>query len=209
MPSSRSGQAIVVGQLKVGDTVLGNYAQLSTDGTISLVGTAKYERHIQIPATPSGTVAQQMDSETYGTAIGLQASSSIDQYAGCQWEVPDDWDGTDVYFEIDWLPNSGAMSGTDTVQWIIEYRAIAEGEVITLGTVKTLTSTNSDDLSQGQTKHSRVTLPYNDANQPLTKQDHVYFLVHRNVAVANDFSGTAFVTAYEIIYTSNGFPTSN
>jgi len=183
-----------------------NAIQVENDGSITV---KRYERHVQISATPSGTPASQMDVDTLGTAVGLKSSSATDQYAGCQWEIPHDWDGTDCYIEIDWLPFSGAMSGTDTVEWIIEYRSIAEGEVITTGTAVTLTSTNADDLSQGQTKHSRMTLAYNNANQPMVAQDHMYFLVHRNTGVANDFAGTALITTYEILYNSKGLPASN
>ncbi len=195
---------------RIGDA--SNYTQFAADGTLSLVGTAKYERHVQVQATPSGTPASQMDSVTIGTATGLRASSTIDQYAGFQWEIPDDWDGTDAYVEIDWFPDSGAISGTDAVRWVIEYRAIAEGELITAGTVATIDNGaggDTGDYSQYQTKHTRMTLTYNNANQPLAVQDHLYFLVHRDTSVANDFSGTVVIPAFEIIYNSTGFPTSN
>ena len=95
---------------------------------------------------------------------------------------------------------------------MIEYRAIAEGELITAGTVATVDNGaggDTGDYLQYQTKHTRFTLTYNNANQPLTAQDHLYFLVHRDTGVANDFSGTVVIPAFEIIYNSNGFPTSN
>lgn len=168
-----------------------------------------YERHIQISAKASGTVANQATDNTVGTAVGLQFSSALDKYAGCQWEIPDDWDGTDAYIEIDWLPDSGAMSGTDTVEWVLEYRSIAEGELVTQGTIATVTVTNDDDNAQYKTIHSRFTLDFDHADQPMTKQDHMYFLFHRNTGVANDFAGTVTATAYEIIYNSTGLPTSN
>jgi hypothetical protein len=186
-----------------------NYLQIDADGDLSLVGTAKYERHIQIPAVLSGTPANQPSDIDFGSAGGLQFASTPSQSVFTQWEVPDDWDGGDIYFEVDWFPDSGATSGTDTVEWTIDYRSIAEGETITNGTLKTLTSTDSGDYAQYRTKHARVTLPYNDANQPLTKQDHIYFKITRNTGVANDFAGTVTVTAYEVIYNSNGLPTSN
>lgn len=168
-----------------------------------------YERHIQIPAFASGKVADQATGNTVGTAVGLQFSSALDKYAGCQWEIPDDWNGTDAYIEIDWLPDSGNMTGTDTVEWVLEYRSIAEGELINQGTVATVTVTNSDDNAQYKTIHSRFTLDFDGANQPMTKQDHMYFLFHRNTGVTNDFAGTVTATAFEIIYNSTSLPTSN
>lgn len=195
---------------RIGDA--SNYLQVNSTGDLLLVGTAKYERHVQVQATPSGNAASQMDSVTIGTATGLKASSTIDQYAGFQWEIPDDWDGTDAYVEIDWFPDSADMSGTAALRWVIEYRAIAEGELVTAGTVATIDNGaggDTGDYARYQTKHTRMTLTYNNANQPLAAQDHLYFLVHRDTSVANDFSGTVTIPAFEIIYSSNGFPTSN
>lgn len=179
-----------------------------TDGII--VGS--YERHIQIPAEANGTVANQPAQVDFFTAGGLQFSASLAKYAFCQWEIPDDWDGTDIYFEIDWMPDSGAMSGTDAIRWTVEYRSIAEGEAINNGTSVTLDNGvggDTTDYAQYQTKHSRVTLAFDNANQPLTKQDHIYFKISRDTSVANDFAGTVTVLAYEIIYNSVGIPTSN
>lgn len=169
---------------------------------------ASYERHVQIVAKADGTVGNQPTQIDFFTVGGLQYPTTGTKNAFCQWEVPDDWDGGDVYFEVDWFPDSGAMSGTDTIEWTIEYRAIAEGETVNNGTSKTLTSTDSGDYLQYQTKHARVTLPFNDANQPLSKQDHVYIRVTRNTSVANDFGGSVTVPAYEIIYNSVGSPTT-
>jgi hypothetical protein len=168
-----------------------------------------YERHIQIPAFLSGTPADQPTAITIGTAAGLQFGSAANKTVGVQWEVPNDWDGGDVYMDIDWFPDSGAMSGTDTVKWNMSYRSIAEGETITNGTQVDLSVTDSDDYAQYEVKHARFTLDFDNANQPLTKQDHVYFLITRDVSVANDFAGSVVITAFEIIYNSVALPTSN
>jgi len=172
----------------------------------------KYERHIQLDAKADGTVGNQPTQIDFFTVGGLQYPTTGSKYAFCQWEVPDDWDGTDIYFEINWFPDSGAISGTSALRWTVEYRAIAEGEVINNGTSVTLDNGvggDTGDYSQYQTKHTRVTLTYNDANQPLVKQDHVYFKISRDTSVANDFSGSVTVSAYEMIYWSVGYPTSN
>jgi hypothetical protein len=174
--------------------------------------TALYERHIQIVAVADGAVANQPKPVDFFTAGGLQYASTGANFAFCQWEVPDDWNGGDVYFEVDWFPDSGAISGTAAVRWTVEYRAIAEGETINNGTSVTLDNGaggDTGDYTQYQTRHTRVTLAYNNANQPLTIQDHVYFKVSRDTGVANDFAGTVTVTAYEIIYYSVGLPASN
>lgn len=168
-----------------------------------------FERHIQIAATPSGNAAAQADTVTIGTATGLQFSSSVDNYSGCQWEIPDDWAGDNIKIELDWMPDSGATSGTDTVEFIVEYRSITVGEAINNGTAATVTVTDSGDYARYTTIHASFTIPFDDANQPLMKQDHIYFLIHRNTLVANDFTGTVTITAYEIVYNSVSIPTSN
>lgn len=168
-----------------------------------------YERHVQLTAKADGTVGNQPTQVDFFTCGGLQYPTTGSKNAFTQWEVPNDWDGGDVYFEVDWFPDSGNMSGTDTVEWHIEYRSIAEGEPINNGTSVTLTVTDSNDYLRYVTKHARVTLPFNHADQPLAKQDHVYFRVTRNTSVANDFGGSVTVPAYEIIYNSVGTPTSN
>ena len=200
-----SGKTVDIG----GDA---NYAQFAADGTLTLAGTARYERHVQIEAVTTGAVANQTTDVDFFTAGGLQYPTTGAKYAFCQWKIPDDWDGADVYFEIDWFPDSGATTGTDAIRWTVEYRAIAEGELINNGTSVTLDNGaggDTTDYSQYQTKHTRFTMAYNNANQPLTAQDHVYFKVSRDTSVANDFGGSVTVTAYEIIYTSTGFPSSN
>lgn len=176
-----------------------------TDGII----VKSYERHVQIPAEANGAPASTPVWITIGTAGALQYSAALAKYAYCQWEIPDDWAGDNIYFEVDWLPDSGAMSDPDTIKWDVNYRSIAEGELITNGTMATASVTFTGDLAQNATKHGRVTLTFNHANQPLTKQDHIYFQITRDVGVADDFSGTVAVTAYEIIYNSVGLPTSN
>lgn len=201
----------VNGTTRLGDSDT-NYLSVSATGNLTLVGSAKYERHVQIPVTHTGAVDNQPTPVDVFTAGGDQYPTTGAKYGFCQWEIPDDWDGTDVYFEIDWLPDSGAISGTDAIRWTVEYRSIAEGELINNGTSVTLDNGaggDTGDYAQYQTKHTRVTLAYNDANQPLTAQDHVYFKVSRDTGVANNFGGSVVVTAYEVIYTSAGFPTSN
>jgi hypothetical protein len=188
-----------------------NGIQIDTTGALTLLGTAKYARHVQIAAITTGNPSNQPADVDFFTVGGLQFATTGSKFAFCQWEIPDDWDGTDIYFEVDWFPDSGAISGTAAVRWTVEYRAIAEGELINNGTSVTLDNGaggDTADYSQYQTKHTRVTMAYNNANQPLTAQDHLYFKVSRDTGVANDFGGSVTISAYEIIYNSKGFPTN-
>lgn len=200
---------IIVGDgdaIQIGDGT--NSFNVSPTGDLLLTGSAKYERHFILPALLNGNPSNQPAQINLFTASALEFATTGAKYAFCEWEIPDDWDGSDVYIEIDWNPNSGAMSGTDTIKWDVEYRSLAVNETINNGTSVTLTETNSNDYSQYQSHHSRFTLTFNDANQPLTAQDHIFFKISRDTSVANDFGGTVAVTAFEIVYTSNGLPTN-
>ena len=183
--------------------------KIASDGFLTV---PSYERHIQIPAFLAGTPANQPTATTVGTAGGLQFGFAADKTTYVQWEVPDDWvGGEDMYIEIDWLPDGGAIDYTgssETVNWTITYRSIAEGETITNGTAVAVPITSAEDLSQYQTKHTRFTLDYDNANQPITKQDHIYFEIKRDVS-EDSYNGTVVVTAFEILYNSTSLPTSN
>jgi len=173
------------------------------------IETDSYVRHVQIQAALTGNPSNNPASVSFGTVSALQFATTGTKYAYCQWEVPNDWDGSDVIIEIDWCPNSGAMTAPDTVIWDVEYRAIAEGEILTAGTVATGSVTINTSLAQYYFHHAAFTIAAADANQPLAKQDHVFFQFSRDTSDPDDFSGTAAITEFEIVYNSNGIPTSN
>ena len=190
-------------------TVTGNLTVVGDIDADSITVDA-YERHIQVPVLPVGNPASQPTAVDVGTAGGYQfASSGTQEELHFQWEVPDDWDGTDIRVEIDWCPDSGAMTAPDTISWVFQYRSIAEGELITQGTIAVETINHSTTTPQYTTVHSPVTFPFNDADQPLTKQDHLYVRCYRDTTVGNDFAGTVVATAFEILYNSTTLPTSN
>lgn len=145
-------------------------------------------------------------------AAGLQFHTTGTKYIYAQWEVPDDWAGDNVIIEIDWYPDGADIPPGAAIRWVFEYRAIAEGELITQGTVATVDNGIGGDTTgyvRYKTKHTQFVLPYNHASQPLTKQDHLFFRVWRDAPVAGDFGGTVVATEFEVIYHSVGIPTSN
>lgn len=192
-----------------GDTMSGDVITTGDLQGDTLTVTA-YERHIQVPVTAVGAPANNPTGVDVGTAGGYQfASTGTQEELHFQWEVPDDWDGTDITVEIDWLPNSGDMTNPDAVKWTFEYRSVAEGELMTQGTAASKSVTYDTTTSQYTTVHSPVTFEFDDANQPITKQDHIYVRCFRDTTVADDFAGTVVATAFEIIYNSTSLPTSN
>jgi hypothetical protein len=100
------------------------------------------------------------------------------------------------------------MTAPAAVKWNVEYACVAEGEIHG-ATSKTITVTHATSAARYLSIHSRMTMAYNDATQPLTKYDHVYFKISRDTGVANDFGGSVTVPAFEIIYNSTTIPTGN
>ena len=182
------------------------------DPVFNTVTVTSYERHVIIPARVAGAPANSPTPASNYTVSGLKFSSALNNTTYCEWEIPDDWDGTDVYIEVDWYPDSGALPSPSVLRWNIQYRAIAEGELISNGTVVSLNtdydSAVSGTVAQYETEHTKTTIEYDNANQPLTKQDHVYFMITRDVSVTNDFSGTVTVPSFEIVFNSTSLPTN-
>lgn len=167
-----------------------------------------YERHHTIPAVLRGNPAAQPAEVAFENVAGLRFAASGSEYAYCEWEIPEDWDGTDITFEVDWFPDSGNMSGTDTIKWDVSYRAISEGQPINNGNLVTVSSTDNGDYNQYVTKHAAHLIEFDNADQPLAALDHIYFRITRDTSVANDFAGTVTVPAFEIAYNSIGLPTN-
>lgn len=167
---------------------------------LSLHGTAKITHHEQISV--AAAITSGASSTTYGIAGGLLANANADFFY-LTTEVYGAWDGTNVSFEVDWMPRSDITDG-QTVIWQWEWKSLAEGEDIDSGTsaTATVTYTSSGTTSAGTTIHSRVTIPATTGNQPLTKQDHLFLKLYRD-ATADTFNGDAMVTAFEYIWVAN------
>jgi len=186
---------------------LGTLVKFDKDGLLTVPA---YVRHIQVAAAAVGLPANQPSAVDVGTAGGYQfASSGTQEELHFQWEIPEDWDGTDIIVEIDWCPNSGAMTNPHAIKWTFEYRAVAEGELITAGNVATQSVTYDTTTAQYLVVHSPVTFTYNHADQPLTVGDHIFVRCFRDTGVTDDFPGTVVATAFEIIYNSTSIPTGN
>jgi len=166
--------------------------------------TAKYERHIQVPLS-AAFITGAVDS-TYGDVIAGKIANQNSDIFNIEYELFEDWDGSDCYLEIDWLPKTALTVG-QTVMWVFTWRAIAEGEDADTGTSATATATYTAPgaVSAGTIIHSRVTLPATTGNQPLSKQDHLFIKIYRD-ATTDTWAGDCLCTAFELIYTSKSLP---
>jgi len=167
-------------------------------------------RHVQIPAVVRGNAAAQPTPAAFGSAACLQFedNQTVAEYAYFQFEIPEDWTGGDMTVEIDWVPDSEAMTTTEAVGWVLAYGARAIGEAIN-GSLTSVPVTVDADIAQYVTTHTPFTLAYNDATNPLVHEDHVFVRVGRVNGGVDTFAGTVCITAFEILYTSDGFPECN
>jgi hypothetical protein len=191
------------GSTGTADNTLTKYATLSSTGLV-LHGTAKYDRHLQLPLSAAFIVGSSY-AVYAGVVYGNIVNSNSDTFY-IQTELFSDWDGSDCYLEIDWLPTT-ALALNETVIWVLEWRSIAEGEDADTGTTATTTVTYTAPgaVSAGTTIHSRATLPATTGNQPLASGDHIYFKMYRD-ATTDTWAGDCLCTAFEFIYTSQSFP---
>ena len=166
-------------------------------------------RHIQVTPVNVGNPADIPAGTNVG-AVGCKALvTNADQTQHFQWEMGREWLGadgdetcTDMIIEVDWLPL--ATKTSTNVYWVLNYIALAEGEVAG-GTETVVIADMTGDLAQYQTEHTEFTIDCDDANNPLTHEDHVFFQITRDVS-EDDFANTACVTAYEVIYQGDEIP---
>lgn len=182
-----------------------NGISITKGGALTLLGTAKTEHHTQVPVMAS--IVSGSGFKRYGTTCvaGALANQNTDLFF-IELELWTGWDGQDVYFEIDWLPDSSLSVG-QTVIWNMAYRSIAEGEVVDNLGEKTLTLTYTSPTGgtlPGTVIHTRFTLAYNDATSPLTVEDHNHLMVWRN-ATSDTYNGDCIISNFEFIWYSNKF----
>jgi hypothetical protein len=154
------------------------------------------------PSAP-GTVVQQ-------NTIGLGFDPAGSEYAYIEYEVPDEWDGaSDIKVKVYWEAESGdAVAAGETVTWLLDYNSIAWGtEVYDNGTeasaTVTYTQAGGGDADK-QTYESEMTLPYNDADQPIAAGDLIVVRVERNSS--DSYTGEAIAVKFEFACDVTGIP---
>ena len=167
-----------------------------------------YERHVQLPAGTASLGPTAPSAQTYNTVFRCIEFDSDAEEAFITFEIPDDWVGNEnMILELDWIPWDDDVTNGETVKWDIQYRASVQNSDVD-GTLSSATATHTDSGNvtvQGFMVHTPVTLNYNDANNPLNKQAHLYIQITRDVTT-DTFPGGACITAWEWIYNSNMLP---
>lgn len=163
---------------------------------------------IEISALGVGATAPA-ETEIDGTMLALCFDQTTDDKSYFTWHVPTDWDGaSDITITVRWQPEAGdAMADGEVVNWVVTYRATADGEDYdATGTSTANTSyTQSGAGTDGEVIYTDITIAYDDGTNPLAVGDSLTVALDRNEGIANDADLDACAFLVEVEYTSNKF----
>jgi len=107
-----------------------NYITVASDGTVSLVGTARVTHEIELQAVDFNPGASGPTSALHGAYPSYEFTIGDDIYT--VFEIPDDWDSsTAVTVSVYWAINEAYATNSGEVQWSAPWTAVAVGEDIT------------------------------------------------------------------------------
>jgi hypothetical protein len=192
----------VNGTCAFGDGGTTNYAQFAADGELTLAGTARVNKIINLGITglASGTAAPTV--ARVGNYYGYQFTSINDAgYVG-SFEIPYDWDSTTaIIFKIHWYANN--TSAAKMVQWQVDYNATAENTEQVNAATTTLTT---GDLAVSTTAYRLTETEITIAAANLAFDDVVAVMVKRIAASGGGGvvpDNAPVIVSLEIEYVSN------
>lgn len=191
----------VVGTTRFGDQAT-NYATFAADGELTLVGTARVEKHIKLDAavaTVGGTAPSISTSGNFKVLV--YSSSGPTESAFLTFQVPEDWDeSTSMFIHVHWAP---ATTNGGNVKWDIEYTAVASNaeETLTAGSVNVTTTDVVINAPAAQELHESPDAEMLAAN--LALEDTIGLELTRDTGVGGNLSGGASFVFLEITYTAN------
>lgn len=131
-PLDLNGGLLTSGSAHIGG--VSDYANVATDGTLTLLGTAKVLKEIQIETSAAAhggaapTNAQRAVGASGGVLLDVDQFSKTSQNdVFFDFHAPNDLDNTvNVAFHLMWLPGSGWTTGN--YLWKLEYLVKSEGD---------------------------------------------------------------------------------
>lgn len=169
---------------------------------------ATYTRTLKIPATAArvGNTAPTEVTIVNTRGLGFDADGEL---AFIAVPIPQDWNGiSDIILKTSFCGTAGdAIADGETVKLDISYNSVAQNEAVDNGTeaTATITYTQSGAGTDKQMIIVNITIPYNDANQPITAGDALFIKFNRD-KTTDTYSGMAIVQAWALQYTSNCVP---
>jgi hypothetical protein len=111
--------------------------------------------------------------------------------------------GTDPILELDVYTQSGdALADGEMLQLDVTYRSITNGDAYDSGTAAVSSGTRTGGASETDKGGYRlsVVLDVDDANQPLTGEDHIMMQIDRDVSGSDTYSGAAYLCHADFTY---------
>ena len=118
--------------IAIGDGGTTNYANFAADGELTLFGTARVNRHVDLPAAVlTGPAATLPALDIEGVFVTYDFSKTTEQSLYYTHNVPCRWAlTTDVEVHFFWLLDANAADAAKFVRWGVQYKPIADGEAV-------------------------------------------------------------------------------
>jgi hypothetical protein len=186
--------------VRIGDITSGNYTEFENDGTVKFVGDATVWKDINLGGgvfgSPPGlqpSVVQFVDEGGTNTGIYTAGFAATESISG-SFELQHDYmEGTDLYFHIHWQ-GTAAPTGTDNVQWQLDYTVSKTGETLDAATDISV-ETGFDTQYQFMFSSFPVITGTN-----FTIGNQFLFTLTRIAASANEYGGNALLATTGIHY---------
>jgi len=193
------------GSVRIGDGTT-NYTKIDTDGEITLGGTAKVTKMIQLPiATGGGTVT--VSAITGSPSIDFNADGEI-VYA--QFHTPKDWDTASDFTIKALVQNEIAETDGDDISFTGTVHGIADGETNADNgqTVAISLDLTGDDEGINRGNLVNGTIDYDNATYPISDGDNVVIKLTVNLGGAGECTGPLHILDWWIEYTASKLGTA-
>ena len=114
-----------------------NYANIASDGELTLVGTARVEKEFAVSLSDFNPGASGPTATLHGIFPTYEFTIGDDMHTS--FEIPTDYaSGTDITIEVYWAIDEAYATRSAEVQWSATWRAVQVGETVTGGSTGTM-----------------------------------------------------------------------
>lgn len=179
----------------------------NADLSVNSLTVTSFEKHHDVTAGEIvlGVTAPTTDTIGVARGYGFDADAEVIYF---NVEVPGEWIGAaDFTIKAKWAPST-APADTETVKWNIQWRSVAAGEDIDAiaASTATATYTQSGTGTAGEEIETSITIPYNDATNPLVVGDTIFVQFNRDVT-GDTYGGKGVVFDWDVVYDANTIST--
>jgi hypothetical protein len=188
--------------LDVGDTT--NYARVATDGTISLAGTARVTKCVDLNNEDLSVGATAPDQTILGNYLGWSYDIADDSVFTA--ELPRDWDpGTDVVIYVRWYIDEAYATNSGEVRWQIAWSAVPDDETEAVDSPTHSGTADSGDIDIPATaKYFTSTTVVTISGASLSEGDEIGMTLSRIALVGgSDPTADPVIVQAHLVYTSD------